>query len=132
MPLPRSVLVLTAAGAAVLAGAAPALAGPPGTWTAISGPGVDFHTQPGLHRTADGTLHVAIEEKTGATSSIEVAHVSPSGALTGRSAAIDRLTSSLQLDTSRIRRVLGWQPPHTTRQGLEATAAWYRSRDTQN
>ncbi|WP_175836470.1 UDP-glucose 4-epimerase family protein [Burkholderia anthina] len=54
------------------------------------------------------------------------------GVLTGRRAAIDRLTGSLQLDTSRIRRVLGWHPPYTTRQGLEATAAWYRSRDTQN
>ena len=53
------------------------------------------------------------------------------GKLTGRSAAIDRLTGSLQLDTGRIKRVLGWQPPYTTRQGLEATAAWYRSRDTQ-
>jgi nucleoside-diphosphate-sugar epimerase len=53
------------------------------------------------------------------------------GKLTGRSAAIDRLTGSLQLDTSRIRRVLGWHPPYTTRQGLDATAAWYRSRDTQ-
>lgn len=53
------------------------------------------------------------------------------GRLTGRSAAIDRLTGSLQLDTGRIRRVLDWHPPYTTRQGLEATAAWYRSRDTQ-
>ncbi|KVR07244.1 NAD-dependent dehydratase [Burkholderia ubonensis] len=53
------------------------------------------------------------------------------GRLTGSSAAIDRLTGSLQLDTGRIRRVLDWRPPYTTRQGLEATAAWYRSRDTQ-
>ncbi|MGK8205222.1 UDP-glucose 4-epimerase family protein [Burkholderia cenocepacia] len=53
------------------------------------------------------------------------------GRLAGRSAAIDRLTGSLQLDTGRIRRVIGWHPPYTTRQGLEATAAWYRSRDTQ-
>ncbi|WP_413170703.1 UDP-glucose 4-epimerase family protein [Burkholderia latens] len=53
------------------------------------------------------------------------------GALTGRRSAIDRLTGSLQLDTERIRHVLGWRPPYTTRQGLEATAAWYRSRDTQ-
>jgi len=52
------------------------------------------------------------------------------GTLTGRQAAIDRLTGSLQLDTGRIKRVLGWHPPYTTRQGLEATAAWYRSRDT--
>ncbi|KUZ10079.1 NAD-dependent dehydratase [Burkholderia diffusa] len=53
------------------------------------------------------------------------------GALTGRRAAIDRLTDSLQLDTGRITRVLGWHPPYTTREGLEATAAWYRSRNTQ-
>ncbi|CAG9213326.1 UDP-glucose 4-epimerase family protein [Burkholderia vietnamiensis] len=53
------------------------------------------------------------------------------GALTGRRPAIDRLTGSLQLDTGRIKRVLGWHPPYTTREGLEATAAWYRSRDTQ-
>ncbi|HDR9757458.1 TPA: UDP-glucose 4-epimerase family protein [Burkholderia cepacia] len=52
------------------------------------------------------------------------------GRLTGRSAAVERLTGSLQLDTGRIGRVLGWQPPYTTREGLEATAAWYRSRDT--
>lgn len=53
------------------------------------------------------------------------------GKLTGRRAAIDRLTGSLQLDTGRITRVLGWHPPYTTRQGLEATAAWYCSRNTQ-
>ncbi|KWB38934.1 NAD-dependent dehydratase [Burkholderia cepacia] len=53
------------------------------------------------------------------------------GRLTGRSAAVDRLTGSLQLDTGRLKRVLNWQPPYTTRQGLEATAAWYRSRHIQ-
>ena len=53
------------------------------------------------------------------------------GTLTGRRAAIDRLTGSLQLDTSRIKRMLGWHPPYTTREGLDATAAWYRSRDIQ-
>ncbi|WP_343726936.1 SDR family oxidoreductase [Burkholderia seminalis] len=51
------------------------------------------------------------------------------GAAIGRRAAIDRLTGSLQIDTARITRVLGWHPPYTTREGLEATAAWYRSRD---
>lgn len=53
------------------------------------------------------------------------------GRLTGRSAVVDRLTGSLQLDTGRLRRVLNWHPPYTTRQGLEATAAWYRSRHLQ-
>ncbi|RQP42289.1 UDP-glucose 4-epimerase family protein [Burkholderia ubonensis] len=62
--------------------------------------------------------------------SIPVGMLRAAGKLTGRGAAIDRLTGSLQLDTSHIKRVLGWQPPYSTRQGLEATAAWYRSRDT--
>ncbi|RQS70140.1 NAD-dependent epimerase/dehydratase family protein [Burkholderia sp. Bp8963] len=53
------------------------------------------------------------------------------GRLTGRGAAVDRLTGSLQLDAGRVKRVLDWHPRHTTRQGLEATAAWYRSRDNQ-
>jgi nucleoside-diphosphate-sugar epimerase len=52
------------------------------------------------------------------------------GKLTGKSAAIDRLTHSLELDTRRIKRVIDWHPAHTTQQGLDATAAWYRSRDT--
>lgn len=50
------------------------------------------------------------------------------GRLTGRKTDIERLTGSLQLDTNLIRGVLDWQPPYATRQGLEATAAWYRSR----
>ncbi|EPZ85466.1 putative epimerase/dehydratase WbiG [Burkholderia cenocepacia BC7] len=53
------------------------------------------------------------------------------GRLTGRSAAVDRLTGSLQLDAGRIKRTLDWRPPYTTREGLEASAAWYRSRDIQ-
>ncbi|MBU9161965.1 NAD-dependent epimerase/dehydratase family protein [Burkholderia multivorans] len=53
------------------------------------------------------------------------------GMLTRRRAAIERLTRDLRLDTGRIGAVLGWRPPYTTAQGLEATALWYRSRDTQ-
>ncbi|VWC36165.1 putative nucleotide sugar epimerase/dehydratase [Burkholderia arboris] len=62
---------------------------------------------------------------------VPVALLRALGRLTGRSAAVERLTGSLQLDAGRMKRVLDWQPPHTTRQGLEATAAWYRSRDRQ-
>ncbi|OLL33005.1 NAD-dependent dehydratase [Burkholderia sp. SRS-W-2-2016] len=51
------------------------------------------------------------------------------GKLTGLGPQIGRLTDSLQLDTGRLKRELGWQPPYTTREGLAATAAWYRSRD---
>lgn len=52
------------------------------------------------------------------------------GTAMGRGPQIDRLTTSLQLDTSRMKRVLGWNPPSSTQDGLAATAAWYRSRDT--
>lgn len=47
-------------------------------------------------------------------------------ALVGKSAAIDRLTQSLVIDSSKIRSELGWQPPYTMAQGLQATAEWYR------
>jgi UDP-glucose 4-epimerase len=49
------------------------------------------------------------------------------GRLTGRTAQVDRLIGSLQVDTSHIRDVLGWQPPFSTDEGLAATADWYRS-----
>lgn len=49
------------------------------------------------------------------------------GRVTGRMAQIDRLTTSLTLDTSAIREQLGWRPPYSLDDGLSATAAWYRS-----
>jgi UDP-glucose 4-epimerase len=45
------------------------------------------------------------------------------GALAGRRAAVARLTSSLWVDSSAIRSRLGWSPPYTLRQGLDATVA---------
>ena len=45
--------------------------------------------------------------------------------LLGKSSAVDRLTQSLQIDSSKIRKELGWQPPYTMQQGLKATADWY-------
>ena len=45
--------------------------------------------------------------------------------LVGKSAAVDRLTQSLQIDSSKIRKELGWEPPYTLQQGLQATASWY-------
>ncbi|PRE63360.1 NAD-dependent epimerase/dehydratase family protein [Burkholderia multivorans] len=62
--------------------------------------------------------------------SVPVAALHAFGKLTGRRAAVDRLTNNLRLDTRRVKSTLNWHPPYTTRQGLEATAAWYRSRDT--
>lgn len=48
------------------------------------------------------------------------------GWLVGQRAAIERLAGSLQVDSGRLRSVLGWVPPHGLEQGLAATARWYR------
>lgn len=45
--------------------------------------------------------------------------------LCGKPSAVDRLTQSLVIDSSKIRSELGWQPPYTMAQGLQATAEWY-------
>lgn len=51
--------------------------------------------------------------------------ISLAARLIGKSAIASRLTGSLTVDSSRIRRELGWQPRYTLDQGLEATAQWY-------
>jgi len=43
------------------------------------------------------------------------------GALLGKRAAVARLTGSLFVDSSAIRSRLGWVPPYTMQQGLDAT-----------
>lgn len=47
------------------------------------------------------------------------------GALCGKGDAIARLTGSLQIDSAKIRRELGWQPRLSLASGLEQTARWY-------
>lgn len=42
--------------------------------------------------------------------------------LAGRKSAAQRLCQSLQVDIAKARRQLGWTPPYTVRQGLQATA----------
>jgi UDP-glucose 4-epimerase len=49
------------------------------------------------------------------------------GALTGKTAQIERLTGSLRLDSGHIRDVLGWRPLFSLDAGLSATAAWFRA-----
>jgi nucleoside-diphosphate-sugar epimerase len=49
------------------------------------------------------------------------------GQLVGRQAMIARLTESLTVDSSKICTLLGWKPPHSVIEGLEQTAAWFRS-----
>lgn len=51
------------------------------------------------------------------------------GRMTGNSAKIERLLSSLVIDSSKIQRVLSWKPPYTMEQGLKQTADWYNSKE---
>lgn len=50
------------------------------------------------------------------------------GRLTGKSAAIERLTGSLTVNSEMIRRDLGWTPTHSMTDGLAATALWYKGK----
>ena len=50
------------------------------------------------------------------------------GMLSGRGAEVARLIGSLQVDSSRMRRELGWIPRFRLEQGLANTARWYRAR----
>jgi nucleoside-diphosphate-sugar epimerase len=43
------------------------------------------------------------------------------------STEMEKLISSLVVNDSRIRTVLGWKPPYCLKEGLLATAKWYRS-----
>lgn len=45
--------------------------------------------------------------------------------LSGKSASLSRLTGTLSVDTSKIRRKLGWSPRIPLDQGLIETARWY-------
>jgi len=49
------------------------------------------------------------------------------GVLTGYTAEFERLLSSLRVDSGKVCRELGWYPPFTLRDGLQATADWYRT-----
>jgi nucleoside-diphosphate-sugar epimerase len=48
------------------------------------------------------------------------------GRLVGRSAAVDRLLGSLEVDGSAALDRLGWTPSFSMKQGLDATVAWFR------
>lgn len=45
--------------------------------------------------------------------------------LIGKTAAFQRLTSSLQVDSSKIRHMLNWRPPYSLDQGLKLTVEAY-------
>jgi nucleoside-diphosphate-sugar epimerase len=48
------------------------------------------------------------------------------GRVTGRSAAVDRLLGSLEVDDFPTRDILGWCEPVTAEDGLRRTADWFR------
>ena len=50
------------------------------------------------------------------------------GKLLGKMNAVDRLTGSLVVDNSKLRRELEWKPPFSMAEGLKATATWYINR----
>ena len=52
------------------------------------------------------------------------------GQLTGKSQQIERLLGSLRVDGDKMRADLNWVPPYSLRQGLQATAEWYRTKHT--
>lgn len=58
---------------------------------------------------------------------VPVALLRLAGALTGRGGVVQRLTGSLLLDSSAIRRELGWRPPQTLDQALAVTVQAGRS-----
>lgn len=47
------------------------------------------------------------------------------GKLFGKGDMIGRITDSLQIDSSRIRKHLGWTPPVTAEEGLRRTVQWF-------
>jgi nucleoside-diphosphate-sugar epimerase len=49
------------------------------------------------------------------------------GALLGKSGEVARLTRSLEIDASLIRRELGWTAPFSVSHGLADTARWYHA-----
>ena len=50
------------------------------------------------------------------------------GKLFGKSDAVERLVGSLTIDSSKIRRELGWKPPYTMAQGLKETVEWFKKK----
>jgi nucleoside-diphosphate-sugar epimerase len=48
------------------------------------------------------------------------------GTILGKGAAVNRLLGTLSIDSTKIRRELGWQSPFTMKQGLAETAKWFR------
>jgi nucleoside-diphosphate-sugar epimerase/glycosyltransferase involved in cell wall biosynthesis len=47
------------------------------------------------------------------------------GAMFGKSQQIERIVNDLEVDSSKIRGLLGWKPAYSFRDGIQATVDWY-------
>ncbi|KJR41122.1 nucleoside-diphosphate-sugar epimerase [Candidatus Magnetoovum chiemensis] len=47
------------------------------------------------------------------------------GSLSGKKEQVNRLINSLQIDSTKIQRLLHWQPPYTMEEAISNTVAWY-------
>lgn len=54
------------------------------------------------------------------------------GEITGRQQQIGSLVNPLEVDSARIREVLGWSPPVSFEQGIQKTVDWFLHRDETN
>lgn len=91
----------------------------------------------GVHFIADGES-VSVPELTRAIAAslgiearllrVPVPLLRLAGALSGRRAMVDRLTSSLEVDATSFMAATGWRPRHSLAHGLVATARWWRLR----
>lgn len=47
------------------------------------------------------------------------------GKVTGKMGEIERLTSSLCVDSNKIKNTLNWEPPFSLKEGIQETVNWY-------
>jgi len=78
---------------------------------------------PDLVRAIAAALRVAPQ-----LSSVPVPLLRLAARLLRRRAMMDRLTTSLEVDTTSLRTATGWRPRYTLAEGLAATAAWWVTR----
>jgi nucleoside-diphosphate-sugar epimerase len=51
------------------------------------------------------------------------------GKMSGRHNIVKRLTESLEIDSTKVRRILDWKPPFSMEEELARTIEWYKTED---
>ena len=46
--------------------------------------------------------------------------------MAGKTAEVERLVGTLQVDLTDARGLLAWSPPYTVEKGLRETATWFK------